>query len=168
MESTPSSFGLKGGKYLYDNTGIYDGASVAGKYDVQTNYRYGMSKQEEVYLLRLIEELFGKKYDQKRLIWLLRWIGLECPISNTSQCQKRFNTILNIKNEDSIAFHNLFHTSEDVLPAIQASSVFGDDQMVILSRRTPGVLNVVTRIPSKTGRKKDDTISIKEISVDDV
>lgn len=167
MESTASSFKLKDGKYLYDNTdGRYE-TSIAGKYDVQTNDKYGMTKQEEVYLLRLIEELFGKKYDQKRLIWLLRWIGLDCPNSNTSQCQKRFDTILNIKNEDPKAFYNLFHTSEDVLPVLKASSVFEDNQMVILSRRTPGVLNVVTLIPSKTG-KKNDTIKIKEISVDEI
>jgi hypothetical protein len=166
MEST-SSFNLKDGKYLYDNTGgIYD-TYIAEKYDVQTNSQFGMTKQEEAYLLRLIEELFGKKYDQKRLIWLLRWIGLDCPNSNTSQCQKRFDTILNIKNEDPKAFYNLFHTSEDVLPVLQASSVFEDNQMVILSRRIPGILNVVTLIPSKTGRSKD-TLKIKEISVDEI
>ena len=169
MESTQSSFNLRGAKYLYDNVGIYEGSLVAGKYPVGTNNKYGMSKKEEVYLLRLIEELFGKKYDQKKLIWLLRWIGLDCPNSNSSQCQKRFDTIMNIKNEDDTAFYNLFHTSEDVLPVIQSNSIFGgDDQMVILSRRTPGVLNVVTRIPSKTGRKKDDSIKIKEISVDEM
>ena len=166
MESTPSSFKLGGAKYLYDNTGIYSGSLVAGKYEVSTNNKYGISKKEEAYIIRLIEDLFGKKYDQKKLIWLLRWIGLDCPNTNSSQCQKRFDTIMNIKNEDSIAFYNLFHTSENVLPAIQASFNFGgDNQMVILSRRTPGVLNVVTRIPSKTGR--NDSLRIKEISVDE-
>jgi hypothetical protein len=40
--------------------------------------------------------------------------------------------------------------------------------MVILSRRTPGVLNVVTLIPSKTGKKSGDSLKIKEISVDEI
>lgn len=169
MEQKLSSFKTRGGKYLYDDTGIYDGTNIAGKYPVLTNSKSDISKKEEEYLLRLIEDLFGKKYDQKKLIWVLRWIGLDCPNSNSNQCQKRFDTLLTLKNEDNKGFYNLFHTSEDVLPAIQASSIFdGDNQMVILSRRTPGVLNVVTRIPSKTGRTRDDSIEIKEISVDEL
>lgn len=98
------------------------------------------------------------------MIWLLRWIGLNCPFSNTTQCKKRFDTILSIKNEDPRAFNNLFYTSEDILPAIRSSSVFGDNQMITLSRRTPGVLNVVTYIQGK--RNNEDRISINEISVD--
>lgn len=89
----------------------------------------------------------NEKENSKKLIWVLRWIGVQCPFDNNQECLKRLNFL--IKNKNDIIYEDL--KNDQTINSIKFR----------LSRKKPGQLYIFKS--ENGGNKKGKLIEIDQI-----
>lgn len=73
-------------------------------------------RDEQEYLKKIMKEIFhNDKLDDKKLIWILRWIGIDCPFDNNKVCKNRFDILIKLRKEYEAVFNHLFDNFEDIV-----------------------------------------------------
>jgi hypothetical protein len=107
--------------------------------------------EEEQYLKKIMKEIFhSDKLDDKKLVWILRWIGIDCPFDDDQECKNRFDTLIKLREEYEEIFNHLFDQNEDILYDFDPNYTY-----LLLSDTTPGKFKYIYFDP--------DTDEIKSI-----
>ena len=113
-----------------------------------------MEKEEQEYLNKIIKENFqDENLNNQKLIWILRWIGIDCPFDNNDVCKGRFDFLIKLRKWNQDIFDHLFDKIE----------TYNLDDHLFLSDEVPGEFKYVYYLDSK---QYIQSISYQDLSIE--
>ena len=96
-----------------------------------------LEKEEINYIKEIMKEIFQNKklVLDKKLTWIVRWIGVDCPFDNNQVCKDRFNVLIKLREEYEEVFNHLF---DDYNEMINKAEFDPNYTYLFLSDEVPG------------------------------
>jgi hypothetical protein len=116
--------------------------------------------EEDKYIKKIVKEIFhNEKLDDKKLTWILRWIGMDCPFDDNQICKHRFDVLIKLREGNQELFDHLFDIGDPNL----FDQEFDQNYLYLyLSDEVPGEFKYIFYNPI------EERFSIGNSSYDDV